>query len=210
MKQAIREHCLGEIKRVVNDYDWEIVDKEDLESRLNQSIIDVDIQERLRIYTITCDSWPRELLKMPEIMEKSIYNTTIKEARLKCIERSWDSQQFKWLYKKNYNRLMGNISYNNNNTFVLNKLKYNLWEPENVVSMKAEILYPELWESLLLKSAKKLAALGKENNQQGSTFFKCSKCRQNNCVYFQMQTRSADEPMTTFITCLNCGNRWKC
>ena len=76
--------------------------------------------------------------------------------------------------------------------------------------MKAEILYPELWESLLLKSAKKLAALGKENNQQGSTFFKCSKCRQNNCVYFQMQTRSADEPMTTFITCLNCGNRWKC
>jgi DNA-directed RNA polymerase subunit M/transcription elongation factor TFIIS len=210
MKQAIREHCLGEIKRVVNDYDWEIVDKEDLKLRLNQSIIDVDIQERLRIYTITCDSWPRELLKMPEVMEKSIYNTTIKEARLKCIERSWDSQQFKWLYKKNYNRLMGNISYNNNNTFVLNKLKYNLWEPENVVTMKAEILYPELWESLLLKSAKKLAALGKENNQQGSTFFKCSKCRQNNCVYFQMQTRSADEPMTTFITCLNCGNRWKC
>ena len=210
MKTAIREHCLGEIKRVVNDYDWEIVDKEDLISRLNQSIFEVDIQERFRIYTITSDSWPREILKMPETMEKSIYNTTIKEARLKCIERSWDSQQFKWLYKKNYNRLMGNISYNNNNTFVLNKLKYNIWEPENVVSMKAEILYPELWESLLLKSAKKLAALGKENNQQGSTFFKCSKCRQNNCVYFQMQTRSADEPMTTFITCLNCGNRWKC
>ena len=100
MKTAIREHCLGEIKRVVNDYDWEIVDKEDLRSRLNQSIIDVDIQERLRIYNITSDSWIRELLKMPEIMEKSIYNTTIKEARLKYIERSWDCQQFKWIYKK--------------------------------------------------------------------------------------------------------------
>ena len=210
MKTAIREHCLGEIKRVVNDYDWEIVDKEDLRSRLNQSIIDVDIQERLRIYNITSDSWIRELLKMPEIMEKSIYNTTIKEARLKYIERSWDCQQFKWIYKKNYNRLMGNISYNNNNQFVLNKIKYNIWEPENIISMKSEILYPEIWEALLLKSSKKLAALGKEKNQQGSTFFKCSKCRQNNCVYFQMQTRSADEPMTTFITCLNCGNRWKC
>jgi hypothetical protein len=29
------------------------------------------------------------------------------------------------------------------------------------------------------------------------------------CRYYQMQTRSADEPMTTFVSCLNCNNRWK-
>ncbi|BGP36215.1 transcription elongation factor TFIIS [Rhodotorula kratochvilovae] len=29
------------------------------------------------------------------------------------------------------------------------------------------------------------------------------------CMYYQMQTRSADEPMTTFVTCLACSNRWK-
>ena len=39
--------------------------------------------------------------------------------------------------------------------------------------------------------------------------FTCRKCKSNKCTYYQMQTRSADEPMTTFITCLNCGNRWK-
>lgn len=26
---------------------------------------------------------------------------------------------------------------------------------------------------------------------------------------FQVQTRSADEPMTTFVFCNQCGNRWK-
>lgn len=39
--------------------------------------------------------------------------------------------------------------------------------------------------------------------------FPCFKCRTNKTVYFQMQTRSSDEPMTTFVTCLECGNRWK-
>jgi transcription elongation factor S-II len=43
-----------------------------------------------------------------------------------------------------------------------------------------------------------------------SSLYRCGKCKQNQCSYYQMQTRSADEPMTTFVTCHNCGNRWKC
>ncbi|KAA8498127.1 Transcription elongation factor TFIIS [Porphyridium purpureum] len=39
--------------------------------------------------------------------------------------------------------------------------------------------------------------------------FRCGKCRQRKCTYYQMQTRSADEPLTTFVTCVNCNNRWK-
>lgn len=39
--------------------------------------------------------------------------------------------------------------------------------------------------------------------------FKCSRCGQRKCTYYQMQTRSADEPMTTYVTCVNCGKRWK-
>ena len=46
--------------------------------------------------------------------------------------------------------------------------------------------------------------------QQASTdAFKCGKCKQRKCTYYQLQTRSADEPMTTFVTCVECGNRWK-
>uniref|UniRef100_A0A915PYB0 Transcription elongation factor n=1 Tax=Setaria digitata TaxID=48799 RepID=A0A915PYB0_9BILA len=42
-----------------------------------------------------------------------------------------------------------------------------------------------------------------------SDMFKCGKCGKKNCTYTQVQTRSADEPMTTFVFCRECGNRWK-
>ncbi|XP_029307383.1 transcription elongation factor A protein 3 isoform X4 [Cottoperca gobio] len=37
----------------------------------------------------------------------------------------------------------------------------------------------------------------------------CDKCNKRNCTYNQVQTRSADEPMTTFVLCNECGYRWK-
>jgi len=42
-----------------------------------------------------------------------------------------------------------------------------------------------------------------------SSDLKCGKCGKRNCTYNQLQTRSADEPMTTFVMCNECGNRWK-
>eukprot|EP00922_Rhytidocystis_sp_ex-Travisia-forbesii_P019970 GHVS01029466.1.p1 GENE.GHVS01029466.1~~GHVS01029466.1.p1 ORF type:complete len:444 (+),score=123.40 GHVS01029466.1:246-1577(+) len=49
--------------------------------------------------------------------------------------------------------------------------------------------------------------LRKMRSREGQ--FPCGKCKGTTTVYFQMQTRSADEPMTTFVTCLNCGHRFK-
>lgn len=45
--------------------------------------------------------------------------------------------------------------------------------------------------------------------QASTNQFKCSRCGKNECTYYQMQTRSADEPMTTYVTCVNCENHWK-
>ena len=41
-----------------------------------------------------------------------------------------------------------------------------------------------------------------------SSDLKCGKCGLRNCTYNQLQTRSADEPMTTFVMCNECGNRY--
>lgn len=43
----------------------------------------------------------------------------------------------------------------------------------------------------------------------GNASHKCSKCKERNCSFQQRQTRSSDEPMTTFVTCHSCGHRWR-
>lgn len=42
-----------------------------------------------------------------------------------------------------------------------------------------------------------------------SDSLECGRCKQKKVSYTQAQTRSADEPMTTFCECMNCGRRWK-
>ncbi|KAH9387187.1 transcription elongation factor S-II [Nematocida major] len=39
--------------------------------------------------------------------------------------------------------------------------------------------------------------------------FFCTRCKQRKCTYRQLQTRSADEPMTTYVHCVVCKNNWK-
>jgi len=46
-------------------------------------------------------------------------------------------------------------------------------------------------------------------NVAKSTMFKCGKCGGKDTSFFQLQTRSADEPMTTFHNCNLCGHRWR-
>ncbi|KAG4156533.1 hypothetical protein ERO13_D02G003200v2 [Gossypium hirsutum] len=39
--------------------------------------------------------------------------------------------------------------------------------------------------------------------------FKCGRCGKRETSFYQMQTRSADEPRTTYVTCVNCNNHWE-
>lgn len=52
-------------------------------------------------------------------------------------------------------------------------------------------------------------ALAAGEQEAETDAFQCGRCKQRKTRYRQAQTRSADEPMTTFVTCTNCGNRWK-
>lgn len=52
-------------------------------------------------------------------------------------------------------------------------------------------------------------AMTAQGEKSVSTYFECSKCHEKEVSYTQAQTRSADEPMTTFCECQNCGHHWK-
>ena len=77
--------------------------------------------------------------------------------------------------------------------------------PEKIAFMKNEELFPEKYEEIFKK--KEIHNL--TNETKGSTAFECKKCHERNVEITQKQTRSGDEPPTTFITCLNCGFKYK-
>jgi DNA-directed RNA polymerase subunit M/transcription elongation factor TFIIS len=75
--------------------------------------------------------------------------------------------------------------------------------------MSAVDLCPSRWKEAIeriIESDKKLYS----KNESAAIFMWCSSCKKKTkCDYYQMQTRSADEPMTTFVTCLECDRKWK-
>lgn len=82
---------------------------------------------------------------------------------------------------------------------------------ERIATMSAEeMASAELKEmrKALTKESIREHQLSKVGGTETDMFI-CGKCRKKNCTYTQVQTRSADEPMTTFVVCNECGNRWK-
>uniref|UniRef100_A0A8C6LZ58 Transcription elongation factor n=1 Tax=Nothobranchius furzeri TaxID=105023 RepID=A0A8C6LZ58_NOTFU len=83
--------------------------------------------------------------------------------------------------------------------------------PERMAKMTAE----EMASDELKEMRKNLTKEAVRDHQMATTggtqtdLFTCGKCKGKNCTYTQVQTRSADEPMTTFVFCQQCGNRWK-
>jgi transcription elongation factor S-II len=69
---------------------------------------------------------------------------------------------------------------------------------------------PEKWRNLIMAKQKREQNLCKINMEAATDEFQCYKCKKRQCTYYQLQTRSADEAITTFVTCLLCGANWKC
>ncbi|XP_012692504.1 transcription elongation factor A protein 1 isoform X2 [Clupea harengus] len=113
-------------------------------------------------------------------------------------------------YKNRIRSRIANLKDTKNPNLRRNVLCGNV-SPERMAKMTAEeMASDELRE--MRKNLTKEAIRDHQIAQTGGTetdLFTCGKCKKKCCTYTQVQTRSADEPMTTFVFCNACGNRWK-
>lgn len=150
-------------------------------------------------------------IKLSRRIEKGIYNYCIEYSIAKNIYKSWDNKLFYRTYISKVISVYSNLDTKCyiGNTSLLNRIITGDVDPHDVAKMSSYDTYPENWEKLLNKK-NKIDKMKYEIKQQAMTeVFKCRKCGSRKCSYYELQTRSADEPMTQFINCLDCGNRWK-
>lgn len=140
-------------------------------------------------------------------IEKGIFNYTIKTCKEHSEILSWRNPFFLKEYSKTARKVLANLTYTSNSQQVIQKINDGLIKPEELASYSHEELFPELWAEQKLKVMAR--HINTKSDQEHEGLFRCGKCKTYKTTYTQAQTRSADEPMTTFVTCLNCNNVWK-
>jgi len=94
----------------------------------------------------------------------------------------------------------------NKNDFLKSEIKKKNIDVSQICYLKQEDMDPEKYKSFLEK--KELEEY-RRNNQATSDAFKCKKCGERKCQVTQKQTRSGDEPATTYVECMECGFLFK-
>jgi transcription elongation factor S-II len=81
--------------------------------------------------------------------------------------------------------------------------------PQSLAFMTHQEFAPEKWKDLLDQKMKRDIAKYDKKIEASTDMFTCRKCKSKRSSYIELQTRSADEPATIFITCLDCGKQSK-
>jgi len=160
-------------------------------SKINQYVDDIDISTEI---------------------ENEIYKYSVNYAICRSISPKFSHYLFMRIYKPKVYSVVSNLNTNSeyiNNKKLLTNLLTNKISPESLVNMKPYDLHPKRWK----KYIKKQELLDKEvvdlSLQATTDQFKCAKCKSKKCTYVSVQIRSADEGMTSFITCVECSHSWR-
>lgn len=133
--------------------------------------------------------------KQVTFMEISIMNETLKIADRNRVVKMWDNPQFVFLYTNHLRSVMMNLTEDN-----MRRLQEGELDFKNMGDYTHMQLNSEKWEEVILAKEKM------DNYKEvyaTTTTFTCGKCKGNECMFRELQTRSADEGSTLFVTCCN-------
>ena len=152
-------------------------------------------------------------------IEVGVLNRTIEYCELNCIPQSWNSALFAVIYKQIAIDVIAELDFAEGpvkNEQLMERLLINSNDskhipfPHEIVFMTPSDLCPSKWAFDIEREAS-LGDLDSaaEDAKNVTDQYLCHRCNNRKTVYSQRQTRSADEPMTIFVKCVVCGNRWK-
>lgn len=144
-------------------------------------------------------------------LERAIFEVTFTRAQKIYIPLNWKSPLFCEAYRQTLRSVFSNIHPKSpvNNHRLLCRVKQGEFALSDVPSLTSYEMYPENWFELKDKLLQREQKILEGNKSRATDQFQCRRCQKKECTYYELQTRSADEPMTIFITCLNCGKEWR-
>ena len=171
---------------------------------VKKAVVIHDVNVSCPIRDVVIAQYEKLGVKNASHLESCVLQRCIRDSTRLQIEVSWSNVKFWNHYRGRCIQFYENMKKNN----WIQKLNDGEITCEAFSEMNAVDLDPRCWKEHIEKQIEKDKHLYKNSN--ASIFFFCSSCKKKTrCDYYQMQTRSADEPMTTFVTCLECDRRWK-
>jgi DNA-directed RNA polymerase subunit M/transcription elongation factor TFIIS len=158
---------------------------------------------RSNICVKLCDIIGDEMISIN--LEKGVFNYAIKEGTSKKIIKKWDNSRFVQLYLDRLRSVYINLK----NVELLDQIKTGEITPQTLAFMTHQEMNQTRWKELIEQKIKRDINKYETKIQASTDMFTCRKCKSKRCTYYELQTRSADEPATIFITCLDCGKNWK-
>jgi transcription elongation factor S-II len=138
-------------------------------------------------------------------IEIGVYNYAVKEATNLKVIKKWDIPAFSTIYMDRLRTICNNLK----NVELLASLKSEELSPKTLAFMTHQEMDPQHWKEMIEQKIKRDANKYSTNIEAMTEMFTCKKCKSKRCTYYELQTRSADEPSTIFISCLDCGKHWK-
>lgn len=154
-----------------------------------------------------------EIINNKDISEKiedSIYNYSIEQAQTKYLEVDFNNNSFKRIYVNKLRTLYNNLDENSyvKNINFKNKILNNEFNLEKIAFLTPQEINNDHWKKYIDRQDANDQFLYSRTVGIRTDVYKCKRCKANDCTFYQLQVRCSDEPMTTFVNCLNCGKRW--